>query len=74
MTPNAAARGPESGRNVGGATLNGAVSLGESVDSEVLARRPVTVAANALANKIARVAWALRVSGTRYREPGPQAV
>ncbi|NIU61740.1 MAG: IS110 family transposase [Pseudomonas stutzeri] len=42
--------------------------------AELMARRPVKVAAIALANKIARVAWALMVSGTRYREPVPQAV
>ncbi|BAQ16606.1 hypothetical protein [Methyloceanibacter caenitepidi] len=34
-----------------------------------MARRPVKVAAIALANKIARIAWALMLSGTRYREP-----
>jgi transposase len=38
-----------------------------------MARRPAKVAAIALANKIARIAWALMVRGTRYREPVPQA-
>jgi hypothetical protein len=41
--------------------------------AELMARRPVKVAAIALANKIARIAWALMVRGTRYREPVPQA-
>jgi transposase len=41
--------------------------------AELMARRPVKVAAIALANKIARIAWALMVRGTHYREPVPQA-
>jgi transposase len=41
--------------------------------AELMARRPVKIAAIALANKIARIAWALMVRGTRYREPVPQA-
>jgi transposase len=40
---------------------------------ELMARRPIKVAAIALANKIARIAWALMTRGTRYREPLPQA-
>jgi transposase len=39
----------------------------------LLARRPTKVAAIALANKIARVAWALMARGERYREPAAQA-
>ena len=39
---------------------------------ELMARRPIKVAAIALANKIARIAWALMTRGTRYREPMPQ--
>jgi transposase len=35
----------------------------------LLARRPTKVAAIALANKIARMAWALIAKGERYREP-----
>jgi transposase len=41
--------------------------------AELMARRPAKVAAIALANKIARIAWALMVKGTCYREPVPQA-
>jgi transposase len=35
----------------------------------LLARRPAKVAAIALANKIARMAWAMMAKGERYREP-----
>jgi transposase len=35
----------------------------------LLARRPTKVAAIALANKIARIAWALMTRGERYRQP-----
>ena len=35
----------------------------------LLARKPTKVAAIALANKIARMAWALMAKGERYREP-----
>jgi hypothetical protein len=37
--------------------------------SALLARRPTEVAAIALANKIARVAWAMMARGDRYKEP-----
>ena len=37
--------------------------------TQLLARRKVKVAAVALANKIARTAWAMMRSGERYREP-----
>jgi transposase len=39
----------------------------------LMARRPTKVAAIALANKIARIAWAMMVRGTRYQEPAVQA-
>jgi transposase len=35
----------------------------------LLARRPTKVAAIALANKLARMAWALMARGERYKEP-----
>ena len=35
----------------------------------LLARRPTKVAAIALANKIARMVWAMMVKGERYKEP-----
>ena len=41
--------------------------------TELLARRPTKVAAIALANKIARMAWAMMARGERYREPAALA-
>ena len=35
----------------------------------LVARRPTKVTALALANKIARMAWAMMTKGERYREP-----
>src|SRR5450631_4801572 len=40
----------------------------------LLARRPTKVAAIALANKMARMAWALMTKGSRYRQPAALAV
>ena len=37
--------------------------------AQLLARRPFKVVAIALANKMARVAWALLARGGRYRVP-----
>jgi transposase len=39
----------------------------------LLARRPTKVAAIALANKLARTAWAMMATGERYREPAALA-
>jgi transposase len=39
----------------------------------LLARRPTKVAAIALANKIARMAWAMMARGARYKEPAALA-
>src|SRR5262247_1203201 len=41
--------------------------------SALLARRPTKVAAIALANKIARMAWAMMAKGERYKEPAALA-
>jgi transposase len=37
--------------------------------AKLLERRPTKVAAVALANKVARMAWAMMASGEAYREP-----
>jgi hypothetical protein len=37
----------------------------------LLARRPRKLAAVALANKMARILWAMMVSGELYRRPQP---
>ncbi|MGH8515087.1 MAG: hypothetical protein ACREV8_14335 [Gammaproteobacteria bacterium] len=39
----------------------------------LLAKRPTKVAAVALANKTARIIWAIMTTGERYREPVGQA-
>jgi transposase len=36
---------------------------------QLLARKPQKVAAVALANKMARIVWAMLVSGELYRQP-----
>jgi transposase len=41
--------------------------------TSLLSRRPTKVAAIALANKIARMAWAMMVRGERYKEPAALA-
>ena len=42
--------------------------------TQLLERRSTKVAAIALANKIARTAWAMMAHGTYYQEPAPQAL
>jgi transposase len=42
--------------------------------ARIMERRPIKVAAVALANKIARMAWAMMVRGERFREPSSLAV
>ena len=47
----------------------------ESVDpyvADLLARKPVRVATVAMANKTARIAWAIMARGGTYREPAPR--
>jgi transposase len=39
----------------------------------LLARRPTKVAAIALANKLARMAWAMMAKGERYKQPAALA-
>src|SRR5205809_5321400 len=41
--------------------------------TSLLARRPTTVSAIALANKLARMAWAMMAKGERYKEPAALA-
>jgi transposase len=42
--------------------------------ARIMERRPIKVAAVALADKIARMAWAMMVRGERFKEPRLLAV
>ena len=52
-----------------GLAFKGGVHRAVRLDLALLARRPTKVAAIALANKLARMAWAMMARGERYREP-----
>ena len=60
---------------VTGATsvINAAIRFGDQRTTQwlraLLARKPRKLAAVALANKTLRIAWAMMVSGERYRRP-----
>jgi hypothetical protein len=55
--------------NVIGAMVTETAGQGRAWLTALLARRPAKVAAIALANKLARMAWAMMARGERYRNP-----
>ena len=62
------------GQRLGGESFHKEVTFPTfTVVVHLMTRRPTKVAAVALANKMARMVWAIMTSGEPYREPVPRA-